>query len=94
MTFQEHIRLQLLANGLFESMVEEVMPIILNHENFKGTMDTRWNENVDNYPEMMKGLNFMAVKPIVLEWLEENHPEAWFKPMFMNEEDAKAYLGI
>lgn len=89
MTFYEYVKQELLTSGMAIPMTEELMPIIMEHKSFESTMNNRWSDDIDCYPVMMKALTFSLVKPIVLEWIEQNHPEAWFKSVFMSEADRK-----
>lgn len=43
-----------------------------------------WNRPSDEYPNvLLRTLTFM-MNPNVLEWIEENIPNAWFKRVFDN----------
>lgn len=48
---------------------------------------------VYEYPETIVVLAWPYVQKAVLKYLEENHPGAWFKPMYMSTEQQKA-LGL
>lgn len=42
------------------------------------------------YGEELQRLFYSNLKPYALEYMEENHPQAWFKPMLFDDE--KQYL--
>ena len=73
----------LVAKGMFESQAEQVMEIakpkldsILEDYNFT------WDRPASEYPDVIYNVVYASLKPIALEWIEENAPQAWFKPMF------------
>ncbi len=37
----------------------------------------------DSYPEAIYKALFMSIQPIALKWINENKPQAWFRPMFV-----------
>jgi len=36
----------------------------------------------DTYPEVIYNIMFVTVRKTGLKWIEDNKPQAWFKPMF------------
>lgn len=83
MTTVEQLENMLINRGMFESQAKEVMKIAISElnkltEDYKITFDRPANE----YPEAIYTILFLAIKPIALKWIEENIPQAWFKPMF------------
>lgn len=83
MTTKEKLIQILIDNGLFESQAEEVMEIAIPElnsliENYSIT----WNRPSEEYPDVIYNILFNSMKPTVLKWIEENKPQAWFKPMF------------
>lgn len=79
MTFAKIAEEFLSSNGMFDNQVEEVMKLVVEEMN---EMNGRWNEDTDNYPPIMKNIVLLTVKATGLKWIEENAPQAWFKPMF------------
>jgi hypothetical protein len=82
-TAQKFIQM-LMADGMFESQAEQVM------EQAKPQLDSvikgysfTWDSLADEYPEVIYTVLYSSIKPIALAWIEENAPQAWFKPMFM-----------
>jgi hypothetical protein len=71
------------ANGMFESQAKEVIELAIPKLN-EVVKDYRvdFNDSEDTYPEAIYTVFFMSVKPIALNWINQNKPEAWYKPMF------------
>ena len=81
-TFNQYFRDQLGSSGLFPDMIDTVMPLIVNDESLRSTMSGRWNSQVDGYPPIVVQLAYRTASPIIFKWISENHPMAWFRPMF------------
>ena len=78
-TTREKLEAALVKSGLFESQAKEVMDGVViklkdNH--------ISWDRPASEYPDGVYMALFIQMKPIVLEWINANKPEAWFKPMF------------
>jgi hypothetical protein len=96
LTFVQYIRNQLNENGLFPEMIDTLIPLIVSDEFFQSTMTGRWNDQVDGYPPMVAHFTYIGVVPIVYKWISENHPHAWFRPLFApgvnSAEDSEAFV--
>jgi len=93
MSFELWVRAELQKNGLSETDSVAVLDIAKEDDAFTSTFKGRWNDDINGYPPMIKSLVWMSLKPIALQWCEDNCPEAWFKPMFMSTEKQKE-MGI
>jgi hypothetical protein len=69
------------SRGMFPSQANEVIEkyIALRKDE---SMLSRWNDEVSAYPEPLQSILWMGVKDYAAKWIEENAPEAWFRPMF------------
>lgn len=72
---------------LTDEMLEEVMPKIIEAVNKQaaqiGYDGFTYNRPSHEYPAMMYYLLWQnPIRKTVLNYLEGNHPEAWFKPMY------------
>ena len=87
MTFKEAMIQQMTKRGMFLQQAEQVMDKEIS-ENKNELMEGRWLENISDYPEGLVNIVWIGVKKSAYEWIEENAPMAWFKPMFQytNEE--------
>jgi hypothetical protein len=81
---------------MFDSMVEEVLPSVIEAVNEQALLlkydGFTWDRPASEYPDMIYGMLFMTIKPVVLNYLKENHPEAWFLPMYMDKEEQDVFL--
>lgn len=81
MTFEETARDMMYQRGMFDNMIDAVMPtIIAAPEN--EAMAQRWHDQVSDYPPMMKNILWLTVKNHALEYIEKECPQAWFKAAF------------
>lgn len=81
MTIEDKIREMLESRGLFGSQASQVI------EKAKGDkvlepMKVRWGDHVESYPPSFLPVLWLCVKANALEWIEDNLPRAWFRPMF------------
>ena len=83
MTTEEKFTKMLTDNGMFDSQAASVM------EQFKekakelgGDYNITWERPASEYPDPL----YAVLKPLLfkcaVEWINENVPLAWFKPMF------------
>ena len=80
MTIQEQMASQLIANDMFDSQAKQVMEKVVAEQ--QETMSGRWQDDTSDYPAVMINTLWLIVKKTALDWLNENAPQAWFKPMF------------
>lgn len=78
-TVREVITKRLIDNGMFEEQAEEVMALA---EESMDTMNENWGKDANSYPAIIINLTWSNVKLVALKWIDENAPEAWFKPIF------------
>lgn len=83
MTVQGKLMTMLEKMGMSTSQALEVMKVA------KPTIDDlvsdykiSFTNSSDAYPNAIYNTLIMLIKPIALQWIEENKPQAWFKPMF------------
>jgi hypothetical protein len=79
------------TNILTDEMLEEVMPKVIEAINKQASQigydGFTYNRPSHEYPEMMYFLLWEnPIRQVVLDYLEENHPMAWFKPMYFTTE--------
>ena len=86
MNFEEKIKEMLTGSGMFDSQADAVMSAFKEDERFD-SFEGRWHEEVDAYPPVMVQVVWLGVKRVGLEWIEENIPDAWYKPLFMEKND-------
>lgn len=89
MTVREKLESILLVSGLSQERIDEVMPLcIAEIERRAGSkIDSVWKSPARDYGETFFKLWFHAMKPIVLNYIDEKCPGAWFRPAFSNGAD-------
>lgn len=71
--------------GMFESQANEVMEIAIPRMNVvTDGYKIDFNDCSSTYPEAIYNVLFISVKAVAREWIAENKPQAWFRPMFEN----------
>ena len=83
MTVCEKLVSMLVGDGMFEEQAKEVIELakpVLNQ--MAGGYDIKYEQPEDNYPAILYPIWYMSVKPVALEWIKSNKPNAWFRPMF------------
>ena len=84
MTVKEKLQEMLVKNGMFESQAKEVMVLAMPElSNLVDDYDITFDSSSDDYPAIIYKVLFLALKPIALKWIEENLPNAWYKPVFI-----------
>lgn len=81
MTVEQKMKDWLISNGMFDNQAEEVLNLAKEEELFK-SMKNRWQSDSEGYPTALYAVLIISLREIALQWIEENCPEAWFKPMF------------
>jgi len=85
MTVEQKIRTLLAEHGLWpDKNVDAVMKIY--KETHPEIEDKVWQEPLTAYPPQMIVAIWMGVRHTVVRWIDENCPEAFYRPMFTDEE--------
>ena len=83
MTVKEKLMQSVVKKGLSlleaTHVVELAIPKI---DELVPNYDITWNRPSEEYPNMLYVIMSPIVNGVALEWIEENCPQAWFKPMF------------
>lgn len=81
------IRAKMLANlcnkGLFEEQAKKIMESYEQSpmgQPMKGRMD----DDEEGYPPVVLATTWAGVKHTALQWIDENAPQHWARPMFVN----------
>tara|TARA_R110000822_G_scaffold211230_5_gene346842 strand:- start:752 stop:1015 length:264 start_codon:yes stop_codon:yes gene_type:complete len=78
-TVEQSLLSYLQKNGMSEDQSKLV--ILDCKEEMKHTFNN-WDSLMDVYSTQLQHLLICSIKPIALNWLNNNKPKAWFKPMF------------
>jgi len=80
-TIESKITKILVSKGLFPEQAAQVMELVKaapENESMQG----RWSDAPEGYPDFMMGALVVSVNSYALEWIDANKPRAWFRPMF------------
>jgi hypothetical protein len=91
--FNEHMLQMLKSRGMSESEAAKVMETVMADPEFMfGEIKGRWHDHFEDYPPAIDNMIWSNVRVYALKWLEENAPEAWFKPMFYGQEQINEFF--
>jgi hypothetical protein len=79
-TIREHVIYFLVRNGMFVDDAEKVFEIYKQEDD--GCMKERWDDKMCGYPPQFEATIMLGINRIVLKYIEEHMPKAWFRPMF------------
>nr|WP_229650533.1 hypothetical protein [Vibrio splendidus]MCC4883202.1 hypothetical protein [Vibrio splendidus] len=78
-TVREVMQQRLESNGMFDT---QAIAVIKTAEAEMTSMAGNWGKEADGYPKAVIVMTWLSVKAIALKWIEENAPQAWYKPAF------------
>lgn len=52
-----------------------------------GDYKIEWDGPAGEYPDPFYSVAFIALREAALEWIDENCPKAWFRPMFTSDSE-------
>ncbi len=85
MTVQEYMINRLVQNGMFDTQATKVIEMVkAKNEGFDF-----WGKEAEGYPDQLLSVVWFTVKRNALEWIDENLPRAWFRPMFVTEKESE-----
>lgn len=87
MTNKEKCINYLVGKGMFESQAEEVFQRALPL--MEQGSEIRWDEDADHYPPTLFAIWRMILDKKALEWIDENLPRAFYRPMFTPDPEAE-----
>ena len=80
MTFEEFVKSNLESCGMFPNQCNIVFEIVKNAKENQSMAD-RWTDDISFYPEIMQNSILLSAKTQALIWVDENCPQAWFRPV-------------
>lgn len=86
-TVRKVLEQKCLVNGMFDSQAMDAIGYAIREYEKSDAYgeigySMCWDSDANDYPEMLYGVIFIALKSYILTWIEENKPEAWFKELF------------
>lgn len=86
MKIKDKIACMLIANGLFPLEAEEVIKRYVASAEAK-PMAGRMNDDESEYPPQVVIAVWIGAQRHALEWIDENVPKHWARPLFTGELD-------
>ena len=80
-TIRETLHKRLMDYGMFDMQAETVLDRIADEPD--DPMAGRWNDRAEDYPPVMFDVLWLAVSREALAYIDEAHPQAWFRDMFV-----------
>lgn len=84
MTIEERLIEMCVDCGMFDTQAKEVLDRV-KADKVNEPMKQRWNDAPEDYPEILFNVIWINTKQHALEWIDENLPQAWFRPMFASD---------
>lgn len=79
MNFEQFAIKWLTERGMFESQAEEVLEMV---KKYQTSMNGRWQDDISGYPAIMQNAIAISLKSTGLDWIKENKPMAFYRPIF------------
>ena len=80
-TFRQWAHAYLVSRGMFDKQADAVLESLALAPD---PMQGRWNDCIDDYPDVVLNAVSLSLDAHAVKWIEENLPNAWFKPMFQH----------
>lgn len=81
MTFREKLMKLLEEHGMFPQDSKSIIEVYENGETGK-IMKSRLDDDMQGYPDTVLTVTWLGVKTVGRQWLADNHPHHWARPMF------------
>lgn len=81
MTIEETLVEMLVDCGMFDSDAKAVMERV-KADKGNEAMSMRWRDGIEGYPEQLLAVLWLSTKRHAVEWIDDNIPLAWYRPMF------------
>lgn len=82
MTVKEKLIDMLYNMGLFEDQATKIVDLaipIINESGYK----IKFNDPSNSYPDSLYIVLMIRIKPIALDWIDQNASQAWYRSMFV-----------
>ena len=83
MTTRERFEQMLTNRGMWPEQARAVMDIAIPEIDDIDSYKITWGLPAGEYPNAIYVVLFMRIKPIALEYIDDNMPNAFFRPMFV-----------
>jgi hypothetical protein len=93
-TLLDELKDYLHNKGMFENQVEDVVKLVIEDESMK-EMKGRWNDTQEDYGSApMIKIIILSARPIALKYIDDNCPQAWFRPMFLSLKEQQKLMSM
>ncbi len=83
MTTKERLKKMLTDKGMFDSQANAILrEAIPKIESMTPNYRITWDRPASEYPDVVYNVMWRPLCEAALKWIDENMPEAWFRPMF------------
>ena len=79
MILREYFENYLQTRGMCPKEAALVMDILVADKIFK---EVKWESAKEDYSEGLLAVLMVTVNQFALDWIKENKPEAWYRPVF------------
>ena len=83
MTIGEKLSKMLDDRGLFPKQTEAILKNYVDGP-LGAEMRSRLNDSVEDYPPVLLTVCWMGLQKTALDWIDENCPQHWARPMFVD----------
>lgn len=85
MTTRQKFEKMLFEMGVFENQASKIMDVAIpRFSELLPQYQVTWDRPAYEYPDAFYNVGFITVvKKAALDWIDENLPEAWFRPLFI-----------
>jgi hypothetical protein len=89
MTLKQFSLDYLTRNGMFPDQAQQVMSrAVIADDPLTG----RWGDDLKGYPPVVRGVLIMHINSAAIEWIDANVPNAWYRPMFLPQDEREELL--
>lgn len=81
MTIGQKMIEMMTERGMSQELAERVFALAKKDESSSAMID-RWDDQASDYPEPVIRIAKVSVSIFTADWLEENQPLAWYRPLF------------
>ena len=81
MTIREKLKSMMFENGMFPEQAEAVLMGMEADESHDALTEV-FGKEIEGYPVQFLAVAWLTTRHAALDWIDENIPLAWYRPMF------------
>jgi len=90
-SFINKLRTRLISNGLSDYQAGQILISFVEGES-GNSMSSRLHDSAEDYPEGLFNVLWALCLPYALAYIDSNCPKAWFRPVFLPQEQLKTWM--